>query len=250
MVNEELVLLYQQGNKQALETLIINNGGIVRKLANKFYGINRMVEFDDLVQVGTIGLITAANKYDSNKENKANFITYAFHYIKREIISCVNGKSSREVANNKFNSNCISLDKPMKEDEEDELKNTIGDVDYGFENVEEKIYIGQLREELENAMLDNNTLREREILQLCYGWNNQKEFTYTEIAEIFSMSYSRVSQIEFNALRKLRNSDWGKDKIKEYAISRLEYIREKSKYNQDSVIDKLSIIDKYFSGVV
>lgn len=250
MTNEDLVLLYQQGNSQALDILIDDNGGIVRRLANKFYGINRLIEFDDLVQVGNIGLITAANKYDSTKENKANFITYAFHYIKREIVSCVNGRGSREVGNNKFNSNCISLDKPIKEDDEDELKDTIGDIDYGFENIEEKIYIGQLRGELEAAMKENNSLKEREVLQLCYGWNNQKIFTYMDIAEIFNISYSRVSQIEFNALRKLRNSNWGKNKIKEFAISKLEYVHEKSKYNQDSVINELNIIDKYFSEVV
>lgn len=52
MSNEELVLLYQQGNKKALESLIEANEGIVKKLANKLNGINKMVEFDDLVQAG------------------------------------------------------------------------------------------------------------------------------------------------------------------------------------------------------
>ena len=86
MSNEELVLLYQQGDKKALESLIEVNSGIVKKLANKFYGINKMVEFDDLVQAGTIGLMAAANKYDNDLKDKAGFITYAFQYIKREII--------------------------------------------------------------------------------------------------------------------------------------------------------------------
>jgi DNA-directed RNA polymerase sigma subunit (sigma70/sigma32) len=72
--------------------------------------------------------------------------------------------------------------------------------------VEEKIYIQQLREELEDAMLDNNTLKEREILQLCYGWDYQKIFTYKEVAEILSINFNSIPQIEFNALRKLRNS--------------------------------------------
>ena len=97
MTNEELVLLYQKEDKQALESLIYNNSGIIRKIANKFYGINKMIEFDDLIQVGVIGLITAAKKYDINMENKANFITYAFYYIKREIVSCVNGRSSKDI---------------------------------------------------------------------------------------------------------------------------------------------------------
>ena len=250
MSNEELVLLYQQGDKQALESLIEANEGIVKKISNKFYGINKMVEFDDLVQAGTIGLINAAKKYDNNLENKANFITYAFQYIKREIFSCVNGRSEKEISNNKTYNSCISLDVPLKADEDIQLKDTIESIDYGFENVEEKIYIKQLREELEDSMLHNNTLKEREILQLCYGWDYQKIFTYKEAAEILNISINRVPQIEFNALKKLRNSDWGKEKVKEYMRDKAEAIQESSKYNQDKVINKINLIDKYFSGVI
>lgn len=250
MSNEELVLLYQQGNKKALESLIEANSGVVRKLANKFYGINKMVEFDDMVQAGTIGLINAANKYDDELENKASFITYAFQSIKREIFSCVNGRSEKEISNNKLYNSCVSLDVPLQADEDIQLKDTIESIDYGFENVEEKIYIKQLREELESAMLHNNTLKEREILQLCYGWNNKKTFTYTEIAEIFNIKYDRVLQIDFNALRKLRNSEWGKEKFKVYMRDKAESIMESSRYNQDKVIDKINLIDKYFGGVV
>lgn len=50
-------------------------------------------QLDDLVQAGIIGLINAASKYNNDLENKAVFITYAFQYIKREIFSCVNGRS-------------------------------------------------------------------------------------------------------------------------------------------------------------
>ncbi len=250
MSNEELVLLYQHGDKKALESLIEANGGIVRKLANKFYGINKMVEFDDLVQVGTIGLINAASKYNNDLENKANFITYAFQYIKREIFSCVNGRSEKEISNNKLYNSCISLDVPLKADEDIQLKDTIESVDYGFENVEEKIYIKQLREELESAMIYNNTLREREILQLCYGWDCQKTFTYKEVAEVLNLNQNSIPQIEFNALKKLRNSDWGKEKSKEYIGSKLESIMESSRYDQDKAISAIDIMNKYFNGVI
>ncbi|ABR37096.1 sigma-70 family RNA polymerase sigma factor [Clostridium beijerinckii] len=250
MSNEELVLLYQQGNIKALESLIEANEGIVKKLANKFNGINKMIEFDDLVQAGIIGLINAANKYNNELENKASFITYAFQYIKREIFSCVNGRSEKEISNNKLYNSCVSLDVPIQEDNDIQLKDTIESIDYGFENVEEKIYIKQLREELEDAMLDNNTLKEREILQLCYGWNYQKIFTYKEVAETLNISINSIPQIEFNALRKLRNSTWGKEKVKEYMRDKVESIMESSRYNQDKVIDKINLIDKYFSGVI
>jgi RNA polymerase sigma factor (sigma-70 family) len=209
-----------------------------------------MIEFDDLVQAGIIGLINAANKYNNELENKASFITYAFQYIKREIFSCVNGRSEKEISNNKLYNSCVSLDVPIQEDNDIQLKDTIESIDYGFENVEEKIYIKQLREELEDAMLDNNTLKEREILQLCYGWNYQKIFTYKEVAETLNISINSIPQIEFNALRKLRNSTWGKEKVKEYMRDKVESIMESSRYNQDKVIDKINLIDKYFSGVI
>lgn len=250
MSNEELVLLYQQGNKQALESLVEVNSGIIKKLANKFYGINKMIEFDDMVQAGTIGLINAASKYNNDLENKAGFITYAFQYIKREIYSCVNGSSSKEVGNNKFYNSCVSIDVPLRSNEDIQLKDTIESIDYGFENVEEMIYIKQLREELESAMLHNNTLKEREILQLCYGWDYQKIFTYKEAAEVLKLNQNSIPQIEFNALKKLRNSVWGKEKIKEYMRDKAESIMESSRYSQDKVIDKISLMDKYFSGVI
>lgn len=250
MSNEELVLLYQQGNKQALESLIEANEGIVKKLANKFNGINKMVEFDDLVQAGTIGLINAASKYNNDLENKAGFITYAFQYIKREIFSCVNGRSEKEISNNKLYNSCVSLDVPLQADEDIQLKDTIESVDYGFENVEETIYIKQLRADLEDAMLHNNTLKEREILKLCYGWDYKKQFTYKEAAEVLKLNQNSIPQIEFNALRKLRNSTWGKDKFKEYVTEKLYSIQEQSFHKTDKVIDTVNLIDKYFSGVV
>lgn len=250
MTNEELVLLYQQGNNQALEALIDNNGGIIRKIATNFYGINKIIEFDDLIQSGVIGLIAAVKKYDINMENKAKFITYAFHYIKREIVSCVNGRSFKDVENNKLNSNCARIDTPLKEDNEIELKDTIESIDYGFENVEEKIYIGQLRSELETEMKENNTLKEREVLKLCYGWDVNKRFNYNEIGEIFNVSANRIIQIEISALRKLRHSEWGKDRAKEYISLKLESILEGSRYNQDSAVNTMSISEKYFKGVI
>lgn len=250
MTNEELVLLYQQGNSQALETLIDNNGGIIRKIANKFYGINKIIEFDDLIQSGVIGLIAAVKKYDINMENKANFITYAFHYIKREIVSCVNGRSSKEIENNKLNSSCVRLDTPLKEDADLDLKDIIESIDHGFENVEEKIYISQLRAELEITMKHNNTLKERDILKLHYGWDINKRFNYNEIGEIFNISANRIISIESNALRKLRHSEWGKEKAKEYINLKLESILECSRYNQDAAINVMNISEKYFKGVI
>lgn len=125
MNNEELVELYQQGDKQALDKLIEGNGGIVRKLAIKYNNINELLELDDLIQAGYVGLINAANRYDNTMENKANFITYAFYYIEREIQVCVNGRTSKDINNTKFYKTVKSLNVPVGEEEETVIAKSI-----------------------------------------------------------------------------------------------------------------------------
>lgn len=215
MGNEELVLSYQQGNKQALESLIENNRGIVRKISLKYNNINKLLELDDLIQAGTIGLINAANKYDGDMENKANFITYAFQSIEREIQACVNGKSSKDISNTKFYKTVKSLNVLVGEEEETELLNMIDSHDKSMEEIEDEIYIKQLRNELEGAMVQANTLREREVLKLHYGWNIEPIMA-KEIGYILSIPGEKANQIESIALRKIRNSVWGRTVGKKY----------------------------------
>lgn len=119
MSNEELVQLYQNGDKKALEKLIQANTGIIHKIANKYNGINRELEFDDLFQSGVLGFIKAVEKYNCNHEKKAKFITYAIFLIDRYIYWCVNGRGSKETENNKFYNSCTSLNAPIGEDETD-----------------------------------------------------------------------------------------------------------------------------------
>lgn len=217
MDNEELIQLYQNGYNRALDKLIENNIGIIKKIAIKYNGINRELELDDLIQEGVLGIIAAANKYDFNNEKKAKFITFAVFYIDRYLHSCVNGGSTRQIGNNKLYSSCTSLNIPIGEEgEEIELEDFIKDIDYGFENVEEKIYIQNLRKELEEVMNQYNTLEQRQILKFRYGWNS-KRMTLNEISEIVCVSSNRVRDIEKQALRKLRNSSWAINNLKEFA---------------------------------
>ncbi|KFX59287.1 sigma-70 family RNA polymerase sigma factor [Clostridium botulinum] len=215
MTNEELVLLHQQGDKRALESLINNNMGIVIKIASKYNNINSMLELDDLLQVGYIGLITAANKYKFDIEHPTEFITFAFIIIKQEILSCVNGRSSKDIGNNRFYNNCKRLNTKIGEEEETELLETIDSQDESIDNIEEQLYIKQLRNELEKVMVQANTLKEREILKLHYGWDTEPVVS-TEIGEIFNIDSNKVRQIEAIALRKIRNSVWCRTTGKKY----------------------------------
>lgn len=227
MTNEELVELYQRGDDRALNKLIEQNKGIVYKIANKYKYVNRRYDKDnsevpeDIVQAGFLGLIEAAQKYKFNCENRAQFITYAVYWIDREIYTCVNGKGSKEVANNKFYSECTSLNVLVGEENDTELEELIEDIDYGFENVEEIEFIKELRVQLEEAMKQANTLKEREILKFRYGWNTPV-LNLREVGDIFNITTERARQTEVMALRKLRNSRWARANAKEF--NKLGYI--------------------------
>lgn len=216
MSNEELVQLYQNGDKEALDKLIQANTGIIHKIANKYNGVNRELELDDLFQNGVLGFIKAVEKYNPNHEKKAKFITYAIFYIDRYIYGCVNGWTSRQVGNNEFYNSCTSLNSPIREDETGEVIDFIEGVDYGFENIEEKIFLQNLRKDLEEVMQSCNTLEQREVLKSKYGWN-VKPMALNDIADIFNSTVSQVRNIENVALRKLRNSSWAMQNVKEFA---------------------------------
>lgn len=199
MTNEELVRLYQGGDRRALDKLIEQNKGIVFKIANKFYTEGTSsIDKEDLEQEGFIGLMIAVDKYKLDRENKAQFITYAVNWIYQKIHRYVTQKNTNDET---------SLDIPLNEDGDMKLQDTLQDTDYGFENIEEQLYLKQLRTDLEGAMERYNTLKEREILKLRYGWNT-KIMTLEELGEIYKVAGNRVRDIQQGALRKLRNSTW------------------------------------------
>ncbi|WP_300348112.1 sigma-70 family RNA polymerase sigma factor [Clostridium sp.] len=204
MSNEELFVLYKQGNKNALNELIENNKGVIYKIANKykFDGI----EEEDLIQTGIVGLIQGINKYDIKNKNRAKLITYAIYWIDREINNYVNGRSEKDKMNNKLYKESISLNMPVGE-EGTELGEFIEGVDYAFENIIEIEFLRELRIQLDSLMSDKLTLEEREIIKFNYGWNS-REMTLQEIGEILGLNKGKVSLRKERALTKMRMSSW------------------------------------------
>lgn len=213
--NEILVKLYQQGDKKSLEYLVNNNIGMVKKIALKYNNLNSIAELDDLIQCGYIGLIKAADSYRFDLDNPTNFITYAFVLIKREVLSCVNGRGSREFGNNELYRSCTSLYEQVNNYDEPEIIDFIDSNDRSIENIEDKLYFEQLRKELDRVMRDNNTLTEREILKLYCGWD-MNPINLNEISELLSISCIMVRNLKSKALRKIRNSIWGRTIGKKY----------------------------------
>jgi RNA polymerase sigma factor (sigma-70 family) len=141
----------------------------------------------------------AAELYNFDMQHKANFVTYSFYWVNQKINRFMRIRNTNEET---------SLNTPIGEDGDTELIDFIEGVDYSFENVEDKLYNQQLRKELEEVMNQNNTLREREILKLRYGWDNNICMPLIDISELFNVTPERVRQIEVRSLRKLRCSTY------------------------------------------
>ena len=200
MTNEELVIAYQQGDRQALDKLLDKNQKFIYKIVNKFYfeGINS-VDKDDLIQEGNIGFIMACKRYDVNNEKKAAFTTYAFYWIYSKIHRFINSRDTNEET---------SLNKPVGE-EQSELIDLLESNGNDIENIQEKIYLQELRAELEGVMNTYNTLHEREVLKLYYGWDTD-QVSIEDIADIFQASSNDIRSTKSKAIRKIRSSMWFK----------------------------------------
>ena len=129
--NEELCLLIQSGDQQAKQDLCIKNQRLVGKVAAAYVGYNgNDLDVEDLIQVGFLGLLTAAEKYDAG--SGAKFSTYAVHWIKREIKCEIREHGfSIKIPNNLMNTieKCIKLDTSLTQQgvERDERLQTIAD---------------------------------------------------------------------------------------------------------------------------
>ncbi|MEQ8154994.1 MAG: sigma-70 family RNA polymerase sigma factor [Clostridiaceae bacterium] len=238
MTNEELVYLYQNGDRRALEELTLKNQGIINKLASKFY-VERTssIDIEDLKQEGYIGLITAANRYDLNNHKKAKFITYATYWIYQKMqrfISCRNTNDEK------------SLNESIGDDEGNtkELIDSLEDENNHYESIEDKIFNQQLRAEIEEAMMIL-TLRQREVLKLHYGFD-MEPMTLQEIGDLFEIDRKTAYSQEVTALGKLRHSKWGKKKRMELYKDKVS----KSIYSIQGTVEKISFVQRYFSEVM
>ena len=181
-----------QESQEAKEILIERNLRLVAHIAKKYQ--NTDVESQDLISIGTIGLIKAILSYDTGKNSK--LATYAAKCIENELLMMLRTKKklSREVSiyepiGTDKEGNEISLLDILKQDQPDII-----------EEMDNKKNISQLREII-NTCLNQ---REKEIILLRYGLITGNEITQREIGEYFGISRSYISRIEKKALLKLR----------------------------------------------
>lgn len=176
---------------KAREILIERNLRLVAHIARKYQ--NTEDEMDDLISIGTIGLIKAINSFDETKGSRIG--TYAARCIDNELLMMLRGKKkiSKEV----------SIYEPIGVDREGNEINLLDVIESEHVDVVEKMELSRHLELLDTLFRQLLSDREKEILILRYGLFGKAEITQREIGKKLGISRSYVSRIEKKALLKL-----------------------------------------------
>lgn len=189
--SELLKKMKEENDSAARNELIEHNLRLVSHIIKKYYAAYD--EQEDLISIGTIGLIKAIDSFDINKG--ARLATYAARCIENEILMHYRSR--------KKDANLISVSEPIDTDSEGNtltLIDIISTDDTICEDIDLKNKTAQLYKLVE-SLTDE---REKEIIISRYGLYNQKELTQNEIAKKMGISRSYVSRIEKRAIGELR----------------------------------------------
>ncbi len=187
----ELLTLKEQGDVNAKNKLIEHNLRLVAHVVKKYYTVNE--NQDDLISIGTIGLIKSVNTFKADK--KIRLATYAARCIENEIL--MHFRNNKKYAQDVYISDPIDTD---KNGNTLTLIDIIADEGNIEDELDKKLKIKRLRDII-GKVLDP---RELKIISMRYGLGDQKELTQREIAAKLKISRSYVSRIETAALQKLR----------------------------------------------
>jgi len=183
--------LFKSGNEDARNILIEHNLRLVAHISKKYSSTN--VDQDDLISIGTIGLIKGINSFDNSKGIK--LATYTARCIENEILMFL--RSTKKLSAE------VYLEDPIGKDKDDNtvtLQEVLENSDKNIEDeVDLKFKVKQLYEKMKEVLKS----RERTILELRFGLGGQKPQTQNEIADSMGISRSYVSRIETKAIGKL-----------------------------------------------
>lgn len=190
---EEKICLerFKSGDEEARNILIERNLRLVAHVCKKYSTSN--VELDDLISIGTIGLIKGINSFDNSKG--VRLATYVSRCIDNEILMHL--RSTKKLGAEVF------LDEPIGKDKDDNtvtLQEVLENNDKNIEDeVDLKIKLKKMYAKMKEVLKD----REKLILELRFGLNGDKPKTQNQIAEMMGISRSYVSRIETKAIGKL-----------------------------------------------
>lgn len=187
---EKYIKLMQEGDKHARDELIEHNLRLVAHIVKKFNPKGEIM--DDLISIGTIGLIKGIDTYKPSKNTKIT--TYAARCIQNEILMYYR--------NTKKNNGDVSLNDTIGFDKEGNEINLIDVLRSTEEDLTEKVNKQDLIDKLNNYIKILSP-REKTIIKERYGLENTKEKTQKEISKNLGISRSYVSRIEKRALTKI-----------------------------------------------
>ena len=190
---KECLTKLKQGDVQAKEELILHNMRLVAHVAKKYQ--NEEEDLEDLISIGTIGLLKAVSTFNYNYGNR--FATYAIRCIENELLMHFRKSKKRKME--------VSLFEPIGTDKEGKQIHLmevllVDEIDVA-KQMEMQRDIDLIKKNLEEVLSD----REAIIIKKRYGLCGEKEMTQREIANEMEISRSYVSRIEKKALEKLKS---------------------------------------------
>lgn len=187
----EMLRRMEAGDKNARAILIEKNLRLVSHIVKKYY--SKTNDTDDLISIGTIGLIKAIDSFKADKN--VRLATYASRCIENEILMYF--RSGKKQANDIYLGDTLEVDKDGNPLTIEDTISTNGDL---ADDLETKIRWEKVSKIIEN--LEDE--REKEIIILRYGLNNKKPLTQREVAQRLNISRSYVSRIEKKVLNDIR----------------------------------------------
>lgn len=183
---------YTEGDLEAKHILIERNLRLVAHVIKKYQYLEE--DQEDLISIGTIGLIKAVATFNAEKGNR--LAAYASKCIDNEILMYLRSrkKTSKE----------ISLYEPIGTDREGNEIKLYDIIETEEEDVPERLYLKENIQKLYEKVENELSQREKLVLKMRYGLYNGEEYTQREIARQLGISRSYVSRIEKSAVEKLR----------------------------------------------
>lgn len=183
---------YTEGDLDAKHILIERNLRLVAHIVRKYQNLGE--DSEDLISIGTIGLIKAVITFDPEKGNR--LAAYASRCVENEVLMYLRGKkkSGKEV----------SLYEPIGTDREGNEIKLYDVIETEEPDITEKIYLKENIQKLYEKVESELSPREKLVLKLRYGLYNGEEYTQREIAAQLGISRSYVSRIEKSAVEKLK----------------------------------------------
>lgn len=189
---KECIKKCRAGDLEARNCLIEKNLRLVAYIARKYNMGDK--DMDDLISIGTIGLIKGIDTFDDTKNIR--LATYAARCIDNELLMML--RSEKKTSKDVYLYDSIGSDKEGNE------INLLDVIEYTDEDVVEKVTLEENTSKLDEFIEKVLTPREKEIIRMRYGLKGKQEKTQREIAALYGISRSYVSRIEKRALEKLR----------------------------------------------